>query len=347
MSRSVKWLVEILIVVTAISIAAAVFMAAERGDTDDADEERAVKMPSHVTMQNGRVIITLDPQTQAQEGIQVAPLRQASMRKELRGTAVLLSVADLANAQNSYVAARTKLQRDQINLNVSRSQYERIKTLYDQDQNMSLKERQDSEATYRNNEAQVRADEQDAKLQLDTVRQRWGQAANWMATDSPVLQAILEQREFAAQVIFPPGEAAKPPTTLLLKTPANQSVQARYVSSIPQVNPQIQGISFLYVVPGRPGLAVGLNLTVLIPVGHPLKGVVVPQKAAVWWQGKAWAYEATSANTFTRREVPTDNPVASGYFVLDSSFPPGTKLVDAGVQALFSEEFRSQIQQED
>ena len=37
MSRSVKWLVGILIVVTAISIAAAVFMAAERGDTSRLD----------------------------------------------------------------------------------------------------------------------------------------------------------------------------------------------------------------------------------------------------------------------------------------------------------------------
>ena len=170
--------------------------------------------------------------------------------------------------------------------------------------------------------------------------------AGWIASSSPTLNAVLEQHEFLAQVVFPPGEVANAPATLSLSAPGNQMIRARLVSPLPQVNAQIQGISFLYLVPDRPGMAVGMNLAVLVPVGKPLKGVVVPESAIVWWQGKAWAYEETSANTFTRREVPTNNPVNSGYFVPGAEFTPTTKLVNAGAQALLSEEFRSQIQQE-
>jgi hypothetical protein len=348
MTKSVKWLVGALIAITAASVIAVVFMAAHRPDTDDEDEQEAVKTPSHVSVQSGRTVITLDPQTQAREGIRVAPLRETSMRAEIRGTSVLLAVNDLAALRNGYVAARTKLQRDQIDLNVSRTQEERIKSLYEQNQNMSLKAMQDAEAAYRNNQAQVNADEQDANLQLDTVRQRWGTvAAKWVERSTPTLDSVLSQRAFLAQVVFPPGEVATAPATLSLALPGNQVVRARLVSPLPQVNPEIQGISFLYIVPSRPGMAVGMNLLVLVPVGQLLRGTIIPESAVVWWQGKAWAYEQTATNTFTRQDVPTSNPVTGGYFVPGTIFPPGTKVVFGNAQALLSEEFRSQIQQED
>ena len=348
MSKSAKWLVGILIALTVVSVAVVVFTTAHRGDKDEEDQEESVKTPSHVSVENGSTVIILDQQTQEREGIRVAPVTRASMRAELRGTAVLLAVNDLATLRNNYVAARTKLQRDQVDLSVSRSQYERTKTLYEENQNMSLKAMQDAEATYRNNQAQVSADVQEAKLQLDTVRQRWGGViADWIASNRSILDSALEQREFLAQVIFPPGEVAKPPATLSLTTPGNRLVQARFISPLPQVNQQIQGISFLYLVPDQTGLAVGMNLVVLVPVGPRLNGTVVPESAIVWWQGKAWAYLESPANTFTRREVPTDNPLSSGHFVPGSTFPPATKLVTAGAQALLSEEFRSQLKAED
>jgi hypothetical protein len=43
----------------------------------------------------------------------------------------------------------------------------------------------------------------------------------------------------------------------------------------------------------------------------------------------------------------SEQPVTGGYFVPGTAFLPGTKLVVRNAQALLSEEFRSQIQQED
>ena len=348
MNRSVKWLVGVLIAITAASVISVVFMAARHPDTDDQDEQEAVKTPSHISVQGGRTVITLDPQTQAREGIRVAPVGQASMRAEIRGTAVLLAVNDLAALRNSYVAARTKLQRDEVDLGVARKQYDRVKTLYDQNQNMSLKAMQDAEAAYRNAESQVDADQQDINLQMDTLRQRWGRVVTgWVEENTPALASVLSQRVFLAQVTLPPGEVATASKTLSLSLPGDQRVAARLVSPMPQVNPEIQGISFLYVVPSRPGIAVGMNLALLVPVGQLLLGTIVPESAVVWWQGKAWAYEERSPNNFTRHVVPTSNPVTGGYFVPGTAFLSGTKLVVRNAQALLSEEFRSQIQQED
>jgi hypothetical protein len=344
-SKSIKWLIGILIAFTAISIVAVVYVSANHSDTD---EEEAVKTPSHVSVQNGITVVSLDVATQAREGIRVESLNETSSRTELRAVSVILSVSGLAALRNSYVAARTKLERDRVDLATSRSQYDRTKTLYDENQNMSLQAMQSTEATFRNNQAQVAADEQDANLQLDTIRQSWGSVVEkWVSSNSTTLNAVLDQGEFLVQVVFPPGEVAVAPRTLSVTAPGNQSVQAQLVSPMPQVNAQIQGVSYLYLIPSRPGLAIGMNLAVLVPVGHSVKGIFVPQGAIVWWQGKAWVYEATSPTTFTRREVLTENSVSGGDFVPGSIFTPGTKVVTAGAQALLSEEFRSQIQQEE
>ena len=347
MSKSIKWLLGILIAFTAISIVAVVYVSANHSDTDE-DEEEAVKAPSHVSLKNGVTIITFDTATQAREGIRVELLHESSSRTELRATSVILPVSGLAALRNSYIAARMKVERDRVDLATSSSQYERTKTLYDENQNMSLQAMQSAEATFRNNQAQVTADEQDANLQLDTIRQSWGSVVEkWVSSNGTALSDVLDQREFLAQVVFPPGEVGIAPRALSITAPGNHSVEGRLVSPMPQVNAQIQGISYLYLIPSRPGIAVGMNLAVLVPVGHLVKGILVPQSTVVWWQGKAWVYEATSPTTFTRLELATENPVNGGYFVPGSTVTPGTKVVTAGAQALLSEEFRSQIQQED
>src|SRR5439155_27092265 len=108
MSKSAKWLVGILIALTVVSVAAVIFTAAHRGDKDEEDQEESVKTPSHVSVENGNTVITLDQQTQRREGIRVAPVRQASMRAERRGAAVLLEVSDLATLRNNYIAGGKK-----------------------------------------------------------------------------------------------------------------------------------------------------------------------------------------------------------------------------------------------
>ena len=68
-----------------------------------------------------------------------------------------------------------------------------------------------------------------------------------------------------------------------------------------------------------------------------MKGLIVPTSAVVWSEGKAWVYQQTAADHFTRRAVPTDIPVEKGFFVAEG-FSPGDKLVTRGAQALLSEE---------
>ena len=339
MKKPLKGFVAALLLVAAAFVIAAVFTSAKHSGADQGRKE-GVARAAQVSDQNGLAVIRLDLRGQRRADIRMVRLKPTSMRTELNATAVLLAAGGLAMARNNYVvAARTKLERDQAHLNVLRSQYQRVKQLYEENQNMSLKAMQDAETAYGDSEAQLAIDRQDAGLQLDVVRQSWGKAVtDWIAQNQPILEAILQQQDFLLQVVFPSAEVATPPRTLYLHLASGRVVAARFISPFPRVNPAIQGISFLYLVPARPGLAVGMNLLVSVPVGQSVRGTVIPQDAVVWSHGNAWVYEETSANRFTRRMVPTGNPVPNGYFVSGDTFAPGAKIVASGGQALLSEE---------
>ncbi|MGE5174109.1 MAG: hypothetical protein ACM3MD_09810 [Betaproteobacteria bacterium] len=92
----------------------------------------------------------------------------------------------------------------------------------------------------------------------------------------------------------------------------------------------------------------GIVTTALVPgfyVGHGGKhtpGVVVPDSAVVWLDGKAWAYVQKGREPFFRQEVSTNHPVGEGWLVT-KHFSAGDRVVVQGAQLLLSEEFRSQI----
>jgi hypothetical protein len=341
MRKWLKWFLIVAVALAATSTVGVALEAAHRTAARQANQgDRHDAAPPNAAVQSSPALVTLDPSAQAHEGIRVQPVRSTSMRAELQGTAVILGVADLATARNKYFsAAHTQLQRDRANLAVLKSQYQHVKKLYEQDQNMSLKAMQDAETAFRNAQAQLATDRQDARLQLDVVRQRWGSVVTgWIESSAPELDAVLDQHEFLAQITFPPGDAARPPSALSLALPGKTYARAIFVSVLPQVNPQIQSVTYLYRVPARSGVAIGMNLSAMLPVGRLLHGSVVPEDAVVWWQGAAWAYQQTAAHQFSRRSVPTNIPVPGGYFVPATAIEPGTKLVTTGASTLLSQE---------
>ena len=347
MSKRIKYLLIVVIALVAASMIGVLVRAARQTDTDQDQNERSGARALSNT-QSAPAMVTLDSTTQAREGIRVEPISATSMRAELQGTAVILAAGDLAAARNSFfAAAHTNLERDQANVAVAQSQYERVKELYEQDQNMSLKAMQDAEAAYRTSQAQLATDQQDARLELDVVRQRWGPVVTgWIESNAQELDAIFDQKDFLAQMTFPPGGIATAPAAMSLSLPGGKYVQAKLVSVLPQVNPQIQSVSFLYLVPASAELAAGMNLDTEISVGRLLHGIVVPDSAIVWWQGAAWTYVQTSSNQFSRHAVPTNLPVGGGFFLPGDAFGPAPRLVTVGGSTLLSQELLVHSQSE-
>ena len=316
-------------------------------DEEEEKKEEAIKTPTQVSVQNGQTIITLDPETQSQIGITVAAVKEITARRQLAAPAVILSAQELVTARNNYVGAQTALEKARANVEVAQQESDRLKALYQDNQNASQKALQSAQGTLRSAQADAQAAQQDLALQAAALRQSWGDMIpKWLVGDPPQLDRVFNQRDFLVQVTVPAGVASTVPETASLELPGSGYTQARLISAFPRVDPRIQGASFLYLAQNHFALAPGLNVSARLPVGGLVRGVLVPQRSVVRWQGNAWVYEELSPGHFVRRETPTDTVLANGVLV-SGSLSPGHRIVATGAQALLSEEFRSLIQPED
>jgi len=314
---------------------------------DQDDAEHAIKPPSRVSIQNGQTILTLDTRTQSQVGVTVASLKAVTSRGEITAPAIVLSAQELVSARASYTADQMNLEKARVNVGVSGEEYDRLKVLYEGRQNASQKSVQAARGAFRLDQVDVEGARQSLALQVAAVRQTWGSViARWITEDPAPLDRVFNQSEFLVQVTLPASAESSPPARITLEIAGSTQIEARFVSSFPQVDPRVQGVGLLYITRNRFGLAPDLNLVAHIPSGPQMRGVVIPESAIVWWQGNAWVYQQTAPGRFVRRLVPTNTPLENGIFV-SSGFSPGDQIVVRGTQALLSEEFRSQIQPED
>ncbi len=344
MNKSSKSTFAILLAVVGSGILAWVFISGHSEAQEEAEHERPHETTSRIAKRKGEVVIRMDADDQARNGIVIMTLQPSIQRDVVRAAAVVLSAQNLVTLRESYVSARSQLEKAQASLEVSKQEYERLKSLYQNDRNVSLKTFQSAEGTLRTDEANLRFAQSSLALREDTARQQWGAAvAKWVATGSPQLDAVLQQKDLLIQVTIPSGHQMTAPPAALLETPSGKMLTARFLSSLPKLDPRIQGPSFLYIAAGQSSLVPGLNLVARLPSGGAMRGVIIPRSAVVWWQGKAWAYVQAGPAEFVRREVSVESPVENGWFVTQG-FVPAQHAVVSGAQQFLSEEFRSQIQ---
>lgn len=344
MSKVLKWILGLVCVVAVTGILVWAFIQGRKVAAKEAERERPVKVASRVATQNGETIITLDAATQSRSGIEVAALKPAIHRQERRANAVVLPVQDLTTLRNNYLMSVSEVEKAKAALDVSSEEYKRLKELYHDNQNASVKALQAAEGTWRSDETSLRLAQSTLTLSERLVRQDWGNVvADWLVSGSPAFDRILDQQDVLLQVSLPSGAGATPPATASVQAPDGRIQTARFISAFPRVDPRIQSPAYLYITPTRGGTTPGMTLVLSLPEGPLIRGVVVPSRAVVWWQEKAWAYVESSPGRFTRREVAIDAPVSSGWFA-SSGFAPGDRVVISGSQQLLSEELRSQIQ---
>ena len=308
-------------------------------DDDNATLPAAQKSAAQISVVNGETVMALDAPTQTRIGLTLAPLAQTTSRAQESLPAVVLSPVDLATARGNLLAAEAQLQKARVEVGVANKEYARLKALFANDQNVSQKSLEAAEGTAQADQADVTAAEEQVNLQKSLIGQQWGgSVADWAQQDTARFERVLNQTDMLLQVTMPADSSLGGPKSISVQNMDGSRTEASLVSPFPRVDPRVQGRSFLYVMSPRTPIAPETSLLADVSVGNQMKGVVVPTSAVVWSEGTAWVYEQTGANQFTRRQVPTDFPLANGFFVA-KGFSPNDKVVTVGAQALLSEEF--------
>ena len=344
MSRVLKWVLGIAFAGGVAAILVVAYVRGRQEAAQEAAQERPAAGPSRVRAEAGQTFVTLDAATQSKSGIETRTLAAATERQEVRANAVVLSVQGLTELRNSYLSLVAQVEKAKAALDVSQREYDRLKQLYEDNQNAAAKAVQAAEGNLRSDQTSFRAANEALQLNETLGRQTWGPViSKWLVEGSPDFTHLMNQQDSLLQVSMPPAAAGAPPKTATVQMPSGKVQGAEFLSAYPAVDARIQNPTFLYVTRATPELIPGVTLTVLLPTGPAARGVMVPGSAVVWWQGKAWTYVKVAPDRFARRELPADAPVSAGWFVT-SGFSPGDPIVVRGGQQLLSEEFRSQIQ---
>lgn len=322
------------------------FIAGRKERAAEAEREKPIKAPSRVEAAGDENVVTLDQPTRQRSGVVLAPLEAITHRPEIPAYGTVVDVQELIDLRNSSETTRAGVVRAQAALGIARREFERNKNLYANRQSVSDKDLQVAEGAFRTEEANAAAAQASLNAAVATARQHWGGViAEWLARDAPEFDRLRQQQELLVQVTLPAGRAdLAPPPTAAVRALDGALVAAKFVSAAPRTDPKIQGASFFYTTAAAGNhLAVGMNVTALLPTGEPAPGTLVPASAVVWLQGKAWAYAQRDQDRFARREVSTEQPVPDGWFQ-PAGFSQGEPFVVAGAQVLLSEEFRAQIE---
>lgn len=291
---------------------------------------------------NGETVVVVATDVQRASHIDVAPLTAITTPPGSIAYATVVDLQPLFDLRNRLAAARADYATLRVQSGNSRAQFERSRVLFEDDRNVSQKSLQDARAVMQADQAKLQSAEATQGGLDASMRQQFGTvlANAAMAPASDVFQRLLAGRAVVLRVTLPVGYSGAAPAHMTVDTPDGQSATAQKLSASPQGDPAIQGDPYFYETGST--LPVGTHTVAHVPAPNPgTSGLVIPERAVVWYGGQPWVYVRTAADRFTRRYVPASSSGEQG-FVVTKGFHAGENVVMHGAQLLLSEELRPQ-----
>jgi hypothetical protein len=328
-----KILITAVVVIAIVALILGYTQISRERAADEAADQPVTAASRVGTLANGETVITLDVRAQQLVGLQTATLAAGTLPPEIKAFGRVLDSAALVSLHNEVVAAQAALR-------ASEPEYQRLKELSAQD-NASARALDAAEAQMKHDQGALETAE--SQLASTTCRAVLAEPAEFF-------QSLAEQKIILVRLDLPAGETAgELPVGAQLAIPGTgQPVAADFLGRAAATDPQVQGLGFIFVVTNAPpALTPGLSITGFLQLtGEPVSGVMVPDTAVVYSEGRAWIYVQTADTTFVRRELSPDHLTAGGWFATNG-VAPGDKIVTTGAQTLLSEEHKTEIKLQD
>ena len=338
-----------------------VFYGQDEYEAYQAEQEEEIESPSRVAEVKGINVVTLPLATQQNSGIQTAKLASTTFQGEIKSFGYVVSIDRLIEAKAQYIQLQSNIQLARAGSTQKIQQYQRLKTLNEDDKNVSDLAVQESLAAVNADKNTISAAALQLKNLQTTVELQWGRELAKIAFNnnlSPHLAGLLNKNNVLVQISLPLNTVSPLKNSTIKITPLTETfkpVTAVYVSPAITSDTNGFGNTFYYSAPANL-LRIGMRVNVEVDpiVGDETKGIIIPSNAVVWYAGKPWAYfkqatnlEADSKNSateFVRKPNSTDTAIDAGWF--NQGVDADSEVVISGAQLLLSEEFKYLIKNE-
>jgi hypothetical protein len=327
-----------------------VFYGKDEYEALNQDSTEQIKSLNHVASKQGVAMVTVSAETQSQSDIKTNTLKASTYRGGINSYGNVIGIDGLIDLRARYLAAIAESQVLSTSLAHNQNEYNRLLVLNQDDKNVSDKVVASALADTRSDEAKLSAAILSAKNIADSLRQAWGETLSKLALEKnmgPLLQNLVNNKEALIQITLP-FDAPEPTinSSVSIGIPETQYAgTAYYLSPAPISNASIQGKTYFYHHKSSI-LRTGMKVTVInLNNTHSNVGVTIPSTAVVWYGGKPWVYKKQSDEKFSRLPINTDIEVQNGWFY-KGTLKAGDQIAISGAQLLLSEEFKSQITNE-
>lgn len=284
--------------------------------------------------------VTMPRETAQQNGIAVVAVQPASQQSTvIIGNATVVDVTDLVNAASQYAAALAQRDQAAAHLQASRAALERLRALNADDHNVSDRAVQEAAAAAASDAASVRSADVSALAAEAAARQRWGAVlARGMVGGAPWARQLASREAVLVEAAFT-NEAAVPQQIQLIGA-MGRPVLARHLAVSPRVDARLQKPVHDYLAPAAE-LPVGLITSIHAPLASR-GAVLVPKDAVVWHGPQALVFVEDRPGHYVQHPISAQTPLDGGF--LETSLPPGTRVVTAGAQQLLSEQNKPEVE---
>lgn len=313
--------------------------------------EEEIETPNRLDSKDGVTTISIPPLTQEQSDIYTSALKSSAHQNKISSYGSVVSLDALIELRARYLAAKADVDVLHTSLNQNKSEFSRLQLLNQDDKNVSDKVVASAAANIKADEAKITAIESNAKNIADSMQQMWGNKLTQHATNknsSGLLQDLISNRQVLIQTTLPFDVADPKEGSSITVTPIaapSHTIQAQYLSRAPLSSANISGKTYFYVAKSselRAGMQVNTS-SASSSKAEP--GVIIPNSAVIWYSGKPWVYQKTAKDQFFRLPINTNIEVENGWFY-QGKLKVNDEVVTSGAQLLLSEEFKSQITNE-
>lgn len=300
----------------------------EKGGEAHAEEHQEESRVRHGT--NGEILIKLDKATQERIALKTAPLESTQLPLEIKGYGRVIDPAPLAALLVEELFAQASLE-------ASAKDYQRLKGLYAQDQNVSTRALENAEAAMKKDQILVEAAKGKLALMLGQTPIAQSDLQEFVASLIALKSALVRIDLFLGEAPQKPPQGGRVAAVGAEEHP----LPAEFLGPAPNADPQTKGQGFLFALKTNSLPAGSAVIGWLRIPGEAQRGLIAPRAALLRHEGEIFVYVQIDEETFRRSKITLDRPVENGWF-LRTGLSPNDKVVIVGGQQLLSEEMKSE-----